>query len=327
MMTTCRQTFFRTSAASAGGAGWAAWAGVLAALWLLLPAAGHAVTMLSFVHRETAGNVSGSFTEIDHPQLNDRPDARVFVTQAWNAALGYGSSNPRAVSPRYDVDFSGQGRWSIFNQDFTAMAVGLAFHVVVTDETAPSFIHLTHDDNTDGIGSTVYCPPDYATTCFGATPELLHGHTLDAWGFRGARFLVPTSMLFSSPNLYLRAESASFSDMILGALFWVLVGDELADGDWTFRHTATAATIAHRTTRLDDPRLNAAPGAVLFVSRAGPVGPALDEHIGAFYSGDDDRWKVFHQGPTPMGEGERFVVLVAPLFTDGFDSGGLSWWQ
>ncbi len=114
--------------------------------------------------------------------------------------------------------------------------------------------------------------------------------------------------------------------MILGALFWVLVGDELADGAWTFGHTATAATISFRTTRLHDLRLNDRPGAVLFVSRAGPVGPALDEHIGVFYA-SDDRWKVFHEGPTPMGEGERFVVLVAPLFTDGFESGGLSWWQ
>lgn len=300
---------------------------MLAVLGLVVPAPGHAATMLSFVHQATAGNVSGSFTEIDHPQLNDRPDARVFVAQAWNELLGHGGENPRAVAPRYDVDFSNQGRWSIFNQDFTAMEVGLAFHVVVTDDTAPSFLHLTHDDNATGIGSTVHCPPDHATTCLGATPELLHGHTLDAWGFRGARFLVPTSMLFSPPNLLLRAESGSFSDMILGALFWVLLGDELADGDWTFQHTATAATIAHRTTRLDDPRLNAEPGAVLFVSRAGPIGPPLDEQIGVFYSSDTGSWSVFHEGPTPMGEGERFVVLVAPLFTDGFESGGLSWWQ
>jgi hypothetical protein len=317
MCITCRFILLRGSV----------WAGPLVALGLLLPTAGHAVSMLSFVHRATAGNISGSLTEIDHPLLNDRPDARVFVTQAWNLALGQGTANPRAVAPRYDVDFSGQGRWSIFNQDFTAMAIGLTFHVMVTDRTAPSFIHLTHEDNTSGIGSTVACPPEHETTCFGATPELLHAHTLDAWGFRGARFLVPTSMLYSSPSLFLRAESNSFSDMILGALFWVLVGDELADGAWTFGHTASAATISFRTSRLDDPRLNAKPGALLFVSRAGPSGPALEEHIGVFYSTEDNRWKVFHQGPTPMAPGERFVILVPPLFVDGFESGDLSWWD
>jgi hypothetical protein len=47
-----------------------------------------------FVHQATAGNSSGNSTFLDHPLLNDEPNAVTFVTQNWNPGGTGGSTIP-----------------------------------------------------------------------------------------------------------------------------------------------------------------------------------------------------------------------------------------
>lgn len=293
----------------------------------------HAGSIVGFVHTTSADNISGSFTELDHPLLNDHPHARVLVTQAWNYVAGQGGQNDRAIGVRYDVDYLGNGRWSIFNQDLVyAMEEGLVFHVVVLGEDTASFLHLASYDSIQNIASVVHCPPDFVDVCNGLGGPILHSHTLDADGLRGARMLTPTSAFYSSPSLLVRAESTdpdNYPNMRPGSLYWLLAGGLEDDGELVFQHTATAANTSAWATTLDDPRLNGNPNAILFVSRIGAPGPTLEERIGILYANDgtNDVWSVIHETTEPIPEGASFGVFVAPLLSDGFESGDTSWWS
>jgi hypothetical protein len=78
----------------------------------------------AFNHVATAANTSGHITTLDHPLLNDKPTAKLLVTQRWN-----GTYNNSAVG----VYYAG-GRWKIFNQTTSRpITPGAEFNVVIDD--------------------------------------------------------------------------------------------------------------------------------------------------------------------------------------------------
>jgi Big-like domain-containing protein len=83
----------------------------------------------AYVHVASVSNqnVSGS-TILDHPELNDRPNALVTVTQNWNPAGSSGVFN----DANYGVAYDGLN-WLIFNQDGTPIPDGAAFNVLIGD--------------------------------------------------------------------------------------------------------------------------------------------------------------------------------------------------
>jgi hypothetical protein len=96
-----------------------------------------------FVHQATAGNSSGNSTFLYHPLLNNRPEARILITQNWNPGGGLsGIYNAHPVGVWYST---GSGRWAIFNQDGAAMPDGAAFNVLV-DEPVNVYLPLVLRD-------------------------------------------------------------------------------------------------------------------------------------------------------------------------------------
>jgi hypothetical protein len=93
---------------------------------------------------ETAGNISGNTTIIDHPSLNGNKNALCQVTQNWNPGGGGGTYNPRHIG----IYLAGD-RWAIFNQDGSAMPVGAAFNVRISAANR-SFVHRVAADNLHG---------------------------------------------------------------------------------------------------------------------------------------------------------------------------------
>lgn len=79
---------------------------------------------LSFwpVHVATAGNTVGPITALDHPAINGRPSAVLFVTQVWDEEAPVYNDRPAAVT--YDL---GTQRWQIYNDGGTAMPLGARF--------------------------------------------------------------------------------------------------------------------------------------------------------------------------------------------------------
>ena len=95
---------------------------------LMIPKAGENV---AFVHVANSANISAHWTTIDHPRLNNRPNAMLIVTPNWNPGGVGGTSNNHPTGVRYTGS-----RWAIFNQDHAAMPADAAFNVLLADNRA-----------------------------------------------------------------------------------------------------------------------------------------------------------------------------------------------
>lgn len=79
-----------------------------------------AATSNTFVHTVSTSNKAVHITTLDHPALNNKPNAVVMVTQLYNVA------NPHEIGVWYDA-----GRWKIFNQDRVELPVNAKFNVLI----------------------------------------------------------------------------------------------------------------------------------------------------------------------------------------------------
>jgi carbonic anhydrase len=88
----------------------------------------------ALVHTATGENIDTVLTVIDHPLLNNNPDAMLQVTQNWNPGGGEGTYNDATVGVGY---LNESGQWAIFNEGGVDMPEGAAFNVLITvDEAA-----------------------------------------------------------------------------------------------------------------------------------------------------------------------------------------------
>ncbi len=83
-------------------------------------------SQVAFIHIATSSNITRNYTDIDHPATNNRPEALILVTPNWSPGGQGDVYNDHSTGVWYH-----QGKWSIFNQDKTAMPVGAAFNVMV----------------------------------------------------------------------------------------------------------------------------------------------------------------------------------------------------
>lgn len=83
-------------------------------------------TRPAFRHVATPGNISGNWTVLGHPFLDNQPTALVFVTPVYGASFVY-------VNSPIGVFYAG-GTWRIFRQDGSAMPVNAEFNVLVINQ-------------------------------------------------------------------------------------------------------------------------------------------------------------------------------------------------
>jgi hypothetical protein len=82
----------------------------------------------TFVHAVTAANTDGHITYLDHPALNDDPDAILLVTQNWNPGGVGGRYNDHPIQVWYAWTTN---RWAIYNPDRADLSTGAAFNVLL----------------------------------------------------------------------------------------------------------------------------------------------------------------------------------------------------
>ncbi|MFN8506799.1 MAG: hypothetical protein U0547_04450 [Dehalococcoidia bacterium] len=81
-------------------------------------------TRPAFEWTATAASITGHVTVIDHPLLNNNPNAIVIFSQLWE---GVYNDHPTAI-------YYNSGRWKIFNEDFAAMPNNAKFNILVFDQ-------------------------------------------------------------------------------------------------------------------------------------------------------------------------------------------------
>ena len=111
----------------------------------------------SFIHTATVNNLNGSTTEIDHPLANDKPNAKLFVTQNFTPNGDYVGHNDHPVTVWYNSQI---GRWLIFNQDNNNILEGTAFNVYISppEKDSSSFVHSVLTQNLGSFRTVIDHP-------------------------------------------------------------------------------------------------------------------------------------------------------------------------
>jgi len=111
---------------------------------------------ISYNHEATSGNISGNWTEIDHPLLNNNPDANFVATHNLSAnGLNTWFNHPLGVWYR-----TGTQRWTIFTEDSTTFITGPTFNIAIampvpSNDEASGAIGLTLEPFGTGCSSPV----------------------------------------------------------------------------------------------------------------------------------------------------------------------------
>ncbi|BCX05518.1 MAG: hypothetical protein KatS3mg053_3456 [Candidatus Roseilinea sp.] len=189
-----------------------------AAFSVFVPATGSP----AFVHTATAGNISGNWTAIDHPSLNNNPNALVLVTQNYNPGGGGGTYNNHPVGVFYSIT---QQKWAIFNPDLAPMPVGADFNVMVLNNLASlpwskaAFVHTATSANinsnwialdhplTNGMPPALVFATDNWNPGGGGT-GVHNNHNIGVW-YTGTRWAIFNQDLAPMPT------NASFNVLVI----------------------------------------------------------------------------------------------------------------
>ncbi|WP_298550293.1 cadherin repeat domain-containing protein [uncultured Algibacter sp.] len=86
-------------------------------------------TVETFKHQATAANISGNYTIIDHPSLNNNADATFVFTHNWGSP---GDAANVVLDKTLSIWYTGVN-WAIYTEDQSAMPLNITFDIVVTE--------------------------------------------------------------------------------------------------------------------------------------------------------------------------------------------------
>lgn len=258
-----------------------------------------------FVHIANSNNTFSNQTVIDHPLLNNNPNAIFLVTQNYNPGGVGGTYNSKEIGVFYSLN-----RWRIFNQSYTStMPLGAGFNVFVPDPGAHVFVHKA-------ITSNIYSN----STCIShpllnnkPNAKVLVTQNYNPGGIGGVYNDHPIGVFYDG-NIYC-ISNYDGAAMPLNASFNVVVADPASTA---FIHTATTSNSSGVTTAIDHPLLNGNPNAIVLVSQNfnpdGSPGIYNPHPIGVYYA--SGRWRIFNQNIITMPLGANFNILVPDTRAD-----------
>ncbi|MFP4345287.1 MAG: hypothetical protein ACLFU8_11385 [Anaerolineales bacterium] len=282
---------------------------------------------IRFLHVATADNTSLNSTYIDHPLLNDDPNAIVIITKNANAGGSFGGTiNERVIGVWYD---SVPGKWAIFNQDGATMAVGTDYNILIPDPSAPGvFVHTATAGNT----STNHTLIDNPLTNNNPDALLFITQNWNPGNGSGIYNDHPVGVWYDDISNKWSIFNEDGAAMPAGADFNVLVAGPDAEA---FVHVATAESFISGSTLIDYPPINDDTHALLFVTQnwnPGGAGGIYNPYtVEVYYNPLYERWGISSLEPgmtVPVTEGAAFNVLVvlenSPSFTHGATAGNTS---
>jgi pimeloyl-ACP methyl ester carboxylesterase len=291
------------------------------ALWILR----RNVFFRFIAYRHLVGNRlsrTGDATILDHPLLNDRPNAMIFVNSVWGYE-GQGLDN----SQLFGVIYS-EGRWQIVNLSggTNTMNPAFSFNVLIApSDFQNAFIH-TANRNTLYMNRTYI---DHPLTNGNPDAHLLVTSNY-TYAQRNNREIVlsyeaAVSKWFISnsvPSGTQAYDQVNYG-IIEGSKFNILVlnGDNLSNLE-VFHHQANPNNILHAATFLDHRLLNRNPNAMMFTNMlwtstsGGSHNPSAfalwyDSPIDAYRNYRDYSWFIYNNwSGVPMAQGTSFKVFV-----------------
>lgn len=231
-----------------------------------------------FVHTTNESNTYGHITVIDHPLLNNNPNARFLFSQRYVTGLNVDNNNPTGIW--YDG-----ARWNIYNENIAPMALNVSFNIYIPDDSEVN-LHVANAGNT--LSHITY----------------LSGYTEGDFLFHNHYY---NSHMVYNPNVYGHwfSDSSrtlyeeSFNSVPENAAFFVMKGSGTSAS--LFSESSDITNINGNAMRIDHPSLNGNPNAVfLFSHYWGFPNPSNSVYLPgvseAFYF--DGYWYIFNYNGT-----------------------------
>jgi len=267
----------------------------------------------TFVHTANVVNTNNNWTYIDYPLTNNNPDALLRVTHNWNPGGGNGLTHDRVVGVFYSSNAS---KWAIFNQDLSAMPIGVSFNVTVLPNEPTVSVHTATPANTIGNWTSIDHPltnnnPDAIVSITqnwnpgGILLGTYNDHPIGVWYHNGiSRWAIFNQDIAAMP------EGASFN----------VSAPSLESAE--FVHLADTVNTTAWATYVDHPLSNDNPHALLFVTQnwnPGGAGGVFNDHsIGVWYSDGLSRWTVVNQDSADIPVGASFNVSIPAVDASTF---------
>jgi len=233
-------------------------------------------------------------TRLDHPSVNGKPEALLFVTPAGDAY------NAHTVGVWWEPETA---RWTIYNEDREPLPEGVAFNVVAIDPSSSNaFTHTTSPENTIDYYTMISHPAsDFdSEAALLITPNWNDAYVpgpLGVW-FDGERWSV------------YRQDKAPLAP---GVRFNVLVVDQgmnTVSGESPFEVKATTHRAVGTNTKNHITKTNETdPDDVIFLTHNwGESGPYNRDVPGVWHDGD--QWNIVNHGAGKIAFGATFNCFV-----------------
>ncbi|MEP7357075.1 MAG: hypothetical protein ABI847_07535 [Anaerolineales bacterium] len=247
----------------------------------------------AFVHAATTANTLAHISSLSHPDLNNNPYARIYVTHNWNPPESNNQHfNDHRLGVAYNTD-----HWVIFNRDGSPIPIGSTFNVYYTLPRSNSFVASASAMNSVTTTLTLNNPllnnqPDaIAITTFTSSPA----------GQSGTPYVSQVGVHYDSGTTgFWKIFSRLGGDFPVGLSYNVLIPPAASS---FIQSTGAGGT----TTVLDNPLTNDDPYALVFVTPR-DNGDMVAENIGVYYA--TGRWRIFTESENLMGGGLDFNVFV-----------------
>lgn len=258
-----------------------------------------------------SGNISAAASRIDHPSLNNNPNAIVYVTQNWNGG-GSGVYNTSKVGVYYSASVQ---RWSVFNEDLASMVENSKYNIYIG---ASEFVHKSEASNIS-VSVTKFDNP-----LINRDPEA-KVFALHNWNPFGAGTVTHDKTLgvYHTGSVW-SVFNEDVSAMPENLYFNVAIAPKT---DSAFLHSTTAPNITANYTTIDNPLLNGNPNAKILVQPI-YISSYNNVNVGLWYNTGTSKWTIFNENSAAMTAGKDFNVWLLndnKSFVHNVDSTSISY--
>lgn len=247
-----------------------------------------------YVHTATADNINGNRTEINHPELNGNPDARLVIVHRYE-----GVYNNHVTGVYYDA-----GHWRIFNEDSSPMVEGTKYNIYLSDPEN----YIVH--TATGLNTDIFIT--YLDSSIGESDYIF---STNFWDGVYNNFTYSTAYSSSTSQRYLY-HTAFLVDVPSGAKFMVLKDRDISSS-MVYTHVTESSNINAWVTYLDHPLLNGKPDAAFIFQHYfnAPGTSGTDNEIGkvlsTWYDPTVEKWTIYTEDLSAMPAGLAFDICIA----------------
>ncbi len=262
-----------------------------------------------FIHVATPENSSGNLTIMDHPMLNNDPDAHLIITHNFVAGDPNGIYNNNVTGIFYSNIFQ---RWTIFNENQNPI-VNLSAYNVYVEKGGQAFVHIADETNigSNGPGDSII---DNGLMNGNPGAEAVFSNYYNPFSvYNNFNYL-----LYYDQNINKWIISnQSGSDIPNQAAFFFVGGENKNQDVIAFSFEATIDDVFQETIRINHPFLINNPDAIFVISHNyGVPGDTSNVVVNvpvtlSYYEG---YWYVFTENSSSFEVGTKFNIMMDSAF-------------